>query len=62
VVELLCPVVIVRLGFDEATVCWIQRQVDLNEYKRRLAALGLKVTSLAFGIGWRMQIAHRYLR
>jgi NAD+ synthase (glutamine-hydrolysing) len=36
--------------------------VDMNEYKRRQAAPGLKVTSLAFGIGWRMPIAQRYLR
>ena len=60
--EHLSPEDIARQGFDEATVRWIQRHVDLNEYKRRQAALGLKVTSLAFGIGWRMPIAQRYLR
>ncbi|MEO0453136.1 MAG: NAD+ synthase [Verrucomicrobiota bacterium] len=38
---------------------WL-RQVDLNEYKRRQAAPGLKVTSKAFGIGRRMPVAQRY--
>jgi NAD+ synthetase len=60
--EQLDPVEIVERGFDPETVRWIQRRVDINEYKRRQAAPGLKVTSLAFGIGWRMPIAQRYLR
>jgi NAD+ synthase (glutamine-hydrolysing) len=60
--EQLDPVEIVERGFDPEIVHWIQRRVDINEYKRRQAALGLKVTSLAFGIGWRMPIAQRYLR
>jgi hypothetical protein len=34
--------------------------VDRNEYKRRQAAPGLKVTSRAFGVGRRMPIAQRY--
>jgi NAD+ synthase (glutamine-hydrolysing) len=60
--ELLSPEDIVNRGYPEETVRWIQRHVDSNEYKRRQAALGLRVTSLAFGIGWRMPIAQRYLR
>jgi NAD+ synthase (glutamine-hydrolysing) len=48
-------------GFDEATVRWIQRRVDLNEWKRQQAAPGLRVTSKAFGIGRRMPIAQRFL-
>ena len=60
--EQLDPVEIVERGFDPAIVRWIQRRVDINEYKRRQAAPGLKVTSLAFGIGWRMPVAQRYLR
>jgi NAD+ synthase (glutamine-hydrolysing) len=58
----LSPEDIVARGFDPETVRWIQRRVDMNEYKRRQAAPGLRVTSLAFGIGWRMPIAQRYLR
>ncbi len=55
------PEDIVDRGFDPEIVRWIQRKVDMNEYKRRQAAPGLRVTSLAFGIGWRMPIAQRYL-
>jgi NAD+ synthase (glutamine-hydrolysing) len=58
----LSPEDIVARGFDSQTVRWVQRRVDMNEYKRRQAAPGLRVTSLAFGIGWRMPIAQRYLR
>ncbi|MBV8375899.1 MAG: NAD+ synthase [Verrucomicrobia bacterium] len=58
----LSPEDIAALGFDPETVRWIQRKVDMNEYKRRQAAPGLRVTSLAFGMGWRMPIAQRYLR
>jgi len=47
-------------GFDPVTVHWVLRAVDKNEYKRRQAALGLKVTSRAFGIGRRMPIAAKY--
>jgi NAD+ synthase (glutamine-hydrolysing) len=60
--EQLSPEDIIEKGYPPETVRWIQRHVDSNEYKRRQAAPGLKVTSLAFGIGWRMPIAQRYLR
>ncbi len=60
--EQLSPEDIIEKGYPADTVRWIQRHVDSNEYKRRQAAPGLKVTSLAFGIGWRMPIAQRYLR
>ena len=39
------------------TVKWVITKVNQNEYKRRQAALGLKVTSKAFGSGRRMPIA-----
>src|SRR5216117_4112976 len=52
---------IVAQGFDEATVRWVQRRVDLNEYKRAQAAPGFKVTSRAFGVGRRMPIAQKYV-
>ena len=47
-------------GFDEATVKKVIRMIDACEYKRRQAAPGLKVTSKAFGLGWRIPIAQRY--
>ena len=48
-------------GFDRDLVRDVARKVDLNEYKRKQAAVGLKVTSRAFGTGRRMPIAARYL-
>ncbi len=51
---------IAERGFDEKTVRWVQRRVDLNEYKREQAAPGIRVTSRAFGVGRRMPIAQRY--
>ncbi len=47
-------------GFDPDTVHRVIRMVNRNEYKRRQAAPGLKVTTKAFGMGRRMPIAARY--
>ena len=52
---------IVARGFEEATVRWVQRRVDLNEYKRAQAVPGLKVTSRAFGVGRKMPVAQRFV-
>ena len=52
---------IIQRGYEEATVRWIQRRVDLNEWKRQQAAPGLRVTSKAFGIGRRMPIVQRFI-
>ena len=51
---------VVAGGFDELTVQRVARLIDLNEYKRRQAAPGLKVTSKAFGVGRRIPVAQRY--
>jgi NAD+ synthetase len=51
---------IVAAGYDEQVVRWVLRRVDANEWKREQAAPGLKVTSLAFGIGRRIPIAQRF--
>jgi len=40
---------IVAAGFDEATVRRVVRMVDRNEYKRRQAAPGVRITRRAFG-------------
>jgi NAD+ synthase (glutamine-hydrolysing) len=47
-------------GFDERVLRDVLRMVDGNEYKRKQAAPGLKVTSRAFGSGRRMPIAARF--
>jgi NAD+ synthase (glutamine-hydrolysing) len=48
---------IAAAGFDCATVERILRLVATNEFKRKQAAPGIKVTDRAFGMGWRMPIA-----
>jgi NAD+ synthase (glutamine-hydrolysing) len=52
---------LVARGFDQAVVNDIVRKVDLNEYKRKQAAPGLKITSLAFGVGRRIPIVQKYV-
>lgn len=52
---------LVAQGFDETVVNDIVRKVDLNEYKRKQAAPGLKITSLAFGVGRRIPIVQKYV-
>ncbi|AZO94237.1 NAD+ synthase [Halocella sp. SP3-1] len=46
-------------GYDQEMVSWVINRVDNNEYKRRQAAPGLKLTSKAFGMGRRMPVAAR---
>ena len=52
---------LVRNGFKEAVVNDVVRKVDLNEYKRKQAAPGLKITPLAFGVGRRIPIVQKYV-
>jgi len=52
---------LVAQGFPEATVLDVIRKVDLNEYKRKQAAPGLKITPLAFGVGRRIPIVQKYV-
>ena len=52
---------LIAQGFDAAVVQDICRKVDLNEYKRKQAAPGLKITPLAFGVGRRIPIVQRYV-
>ncbi|MFM7274877.1 MAG: NAD(+) synthase, partial [Gammaproteobacteria bacterium] len=40
---------IVAEGFDAATVARVLRLVDLNEYKRRQAPVGVRISQRAFG-------------
>ena len=50
---------IVALGFDRETVERVVRMVDRNEYKRRQAPPGVKITQRAFGRDRRLPIAAR---
>ncbi len=55
------PADIVAAGHDPAIVNQIMRLVTRAEFKRKQAAPGLKITDRAFGTGWRMPIASRWL-
>ena len=48
-------------GFPLELVRDIARRVDRNEYKRKQAAPGLKITSKAFSVGRRFPIANRFI-
>jgi NAD+ synthase (glutamine-hydrolysing) len=54
--------IVTEVGCDRDLVLKILRQVDRNEYKRRQAPPGLRVTSKAFGIGRQMPIVMRWDR
>ncbi|MGH9573340.1 MAG: NAD+ synthase [Candidatus Acidiferrales bacterium] len=47
-------------GFDLGLVRSVTLRVDQNEYKRKQAPPGLKVTSKAFSVGRRFPLAQRY--
>ena len=51
-----------ELGFDLALVERIARMVGRNEYKRRQAAPGLRISSKAFGTGRRLPIVMQLTR
>lgn len=49
---------IIRDGFDEATLKRVAKMVDRNEYKRRQAPPGVRVSAKAFGRDRRLPIAN----
>jgi NAD+ synthetase len=51
---------IVAMGFDHQIVEDVVRRIKINEYKRKQAPLGLKVTTKAFGYGRRYPTAENY--
>lgn len=51
---------IVAMGFDSDTVTRIVRLVDRNEYKRRQAAPGIKITPRDFGRDRRLPITNQF--
>lgn len=52
---------IVEDGYDPSLVAQVARMVDRNEYKRRQAAPGVKITTKAFGKDRRLPITNAYL-
>lgn len=54
------PAEIVAAGYALEDVQRITRLIKINEYKRRQAPLGIRVTHRAFGRDWRYPITSRY--
>ena len=54
------PSELVKNGADLDLVKNISKRITLNEYKRRQAAPGLRVSSKAFGMGRRIPIVNKY--
>ena len=54
------PSELIKEGADPELVKDISNRIRINEYKRRQAAPGLKVTSKAFGMGRRVPIINQY--
>jgi NAD+ synthase (glutamine-hydrolysing) len=50
-----------HFGYSIDLVRDTTRRVDRNEYKRKQAAPGLKITSKAFSVGRRFPLANRYV-
>jgi NAD+ synthase (glutamine-hydrolysing) len=60
--ELKCPEEIAaEFGFDIGLVRSIAAKFDRNEYKRRQAPPGLKITSRAFGLGRPFPIVQKFI-
>jgi NAD+ synthase (glutamine-hydrolysing) len=51
---------IVASGYERADVACVTRLIKLNEYKRRQAPIGIRITHRAFGRDWRYPITSRY--
>jgi NAD+ synthase (glutamine-hydrolysing) len=51
---------IVREGFASADVERVTRLIKINEYKRRQAPVGIRITHRAFGRDWRYPITSRF--
>ncbi|MGG6270479.1 NAD+ synthase [Leptolyngbya sp. AN03gr2] len=55
------PAEIIAAGHEAAIVERVVKLVRIAEFKRKQAPPGLKVTDRAFGTGWRMPIASRWI-
>jgi len=51
---------IIELGYDKEVVVKILEMVKRNEYKRRQAPPGIRISGRAFGRDWRYPITSRY--
>ena len=51
---------IIASGFERADVERVTRLIKINEYKRRQAPVGIRVTHRSFGKDWRYPITNRF--
>jgi len=51
---------IVAEGFDRAVVERVTRLIKINEYKRRQAPIGIRVTHRSFGKDWRYPVTNKF--
>jgi len=51
---------IVRAGFAQSDVEGVTRLIRINEYKRRQAPIGVRVTRRSFGKDWRYPITNKF--
>ncbi len=51
---------IIKMGFDAEAVRKVINMIDKNEYKRRQAPIGIRITERAFGKDRRMPITNRF--
>jgi NAD+ synthase (glutamine-hydrolysing) len=51
---------IVAAGFDAQTVQRVTRLIKINEYKRRQAPVGIRITHRSFGKDWRYPITSKF--
>jgi len=54
------PAEIVARGYEDADVHKVVRLIRINEYKRRQAPVGIRVTHRSFGKDWRYPITSKY--
>lgn len=54
------PAELISMGYDKADVDLVVRLIRINEYKRRQAPVGIRVTHRSFGKDWRYPITSKY--
>jgi NAD+ synthase (glutamine-hydrolysing) len=47
-------------GYEQADVEKVTRLIKINEYKRRQAPVGIRVTHRSFGKDWRYPMTNRF--
>ena len=58
--EDICPEEIIAQGYASADVRRVVRLIDMNEYKRRQAPVGVRITHRGFGKDRRYPITSQY--